>query len=57
MNLAPVSDADLMSDIAFCESVMETDSEIADVQLEYMNGDTVSYTELLDEAARRAEKA
>jgi len=56
MNLSDMSDADLISDIEFAASVMATDSQIEDVQLEYMNGETTSYTELLEEAARRAEK-
>jgi hypothetical protein len=55
MNLSIVSDEDLMSDIEFAASVMATDSEIEDVQLEYMTGDVVTYTELLEEASRRAE--
>ena len=54
MNLSGKSDSDLVSDIQFAASVMATDSQIEDVQLEYENGETVSYTELLDEAARRA---
>lgn len=56
MNLAIIPDADLISDMEFAASVMSTDSEIDDVQLEYANGETVTYTELLAEAARRAEK-
>ncbi len=55
MNLSEVSDDDLISDLEFARSVMDQDSEIEDIQLEYANGDTVSYSELLEEAARRAE--
>ena len=57
MNLAAIPDADLISDLEFAASVMDTDSKIDDVHIEYANGDTASYTELLAEAARRAEKA
>jgi hypothetical protein len=56
MNLSAITDDDLMSDINFCQSVMSEDSAIDDIQLEYANGDTTSYTELLVEAARRVER-
>lgn len=55
MNVTIIPDDDLISDLDFARSVMDTDSEIEDVVLEYANGDTVTYTELLTEAARRAE--
>jgi hypothetical protein len=54
MDLSAMSDSDLVSDLAFAQSVMDSDSEIDDVQLEYANGDVTSYRELLEEAAKRA---
>ena len=57
MNLAIIPDADLISDLEFAASIMATDSQIDDVFLEFADGQTVTYSELLAEAARRAEKA
>jgi hypothetical protein len=57
VNLSVIPDADLISDLEFAAAVMATDSSIEDVVLELENGQTFTYSELLAEAARRAEKA
>ena len=57
MSVRDLSDGDLISDLEFAVSVMHTDSHIDDILIEYADGTKVTYRELLDEAARRAEKA
>jgi hypothetical protein len=54
MNLSEMPDNDLVSNMEFARAVLDADSEIDDVMLEFENGDTVSYLELLAEAARRS---
>ena len=54
MKVTQLSDADLIDDIGFCRAVMDTDSEVTDIWLEFEDGTKVTYVELLSEAARRA---
>lgn len=56
MNVRLFEDDELMCWLTMCANLMEQDSEIADISLEFENGDEVGYPELLAEAARRAEK-
>lgn len=55
MHLPTLTDEELVSNIEFCHAIMDTDSEIDDVWIEYEDGQKIFYHELLAEATRRAE--
>lgn len=48
------TDAELAENIEFCRAVMDTDSKVDDIWLEYEDGDKITYRELLEEADKRA---
>lgn len=49
----PAADAELAENIEFCRAVMDTDSKVDDIWLEYEDGDKITYRELLEEADKR----
>ena len=49
-----MTDDELVQNLEFCAAVMDTDSEIDDIWLEYEDGDRIFYADLLREAERRA---
>ena len=57
MPASEYTDEELISNIEFCKAVMDTDSEVDDVWIEYEDNDKITLAEMLAEAARRAEKA
>ena len=55
MPASELTDDELVTNIEFCRAVMDTDSRVEDVWMEYEDGDKITLVELLAEADRRAE--
>ena len=56
MPAAELTDTELAENIEFCRAVMDNDSSVDDIWLEYEDGDQITYADLLAEADKRAER-